>query len=417
MSKTTSMLIFRNCVDALEAWGMKNINLDDYLDFDLKNPELCRASVSSILFTYFRNKAIIDNIINSSVSKLKARQRRVLSICVTQIFFQNALAPESAVNIAIEYASSRFGKATAGFFNAVLRNIRKKSLEEYLKSFSDEILSNIPPELYSRWQKTLDKNDFETVIANLQKQPPFTFRLRSGVNEESLANAKCKALELPDWAVPYNFYTCGEPERFFAENWLYDGRVYVQDPSTVMAPSFAGEIPENAKILDICAAPGGKSICLAEKYPTAHITAADKSEKRQKLTEENFRKYKVNGTITVSAAVENSFEPESFDLILADVPCSNTGVSRKRPDALWNFSPEKMAELCEIQYKILSASAKLLKKGGKLIYSTCSMEKEENSLMTGKFISEHKNFSLVKEKQLIPSELHDGAYAALLLKN
>lgn len=417
MSNTTSMLIFRNCVDALEAGDMKNINIDDFLDNDIKNPEQCRASVTSILFTYFRNKAVIDNIINSNVTKLKSRQRRVLAICVTQIFFQNAIAPESAVNITIEYASKRYGKATAGFFNAVLRSILKKGLDEYIKTFSPEILSNIPALLYSRWQKDFDPADFESIIKQLNKQPAFTFRLVKEINEQALSNSKCQSLELPDWSAPYKFCVCSEPDKFFTENWIYDGRVYVQDPSTVLAPALAGEIPADSKILDICAAPGGKSICLSEKCPTAHITASDKSEKRQKLTQENFLKYKVNGNVVISPAQENSFKPESFDLILADVPCSNTGVARRRPDALWNFSQAKLTELSELQYKILAEAAKLLKKGGKLIYSTCSIEKEENHILIKKFISEHKDFTLLQEKQLIPSELHDGAYAAVLIKN
>ena len=107
----------------------------------------------------------------------------------------------------------------------------------------------------------------------------------------------------------------------------------------------------------------------------------------------------------------------SYDLVLADVPCSNTGVFRRRPDALWNFSREKLRELVEIQSSILEHAALRTAPGGLLIYSTCSIEKEENSDQVAAFLKKHSDFSLLSERQLFPGPDTDGAFAAVMKRN
>ena len=153
---------------------------------------------------------------------------------------------------------------------------------------------------------------------------------------------------------------------------------------------------------------------MAEKLnPNATLLAIDKSEKRQKFTLENFQKR--NLSYEVKTALPEDIKG-SFDLVLADVPCSNTGVCCKRPDSILRFSAKDLASITKIQKQILEEAARLTNSNGQLIYSTCSIEPEENILMVEEFVKNHKDFSLIKYEQLLPTLEHDGAFAALLIK-
>ena len=148
----------------------------------------------------------------------------------------------------------------------------------------------------------------------------------------------------------------------------------------------------------------------------AKITACDRSKSRCDLMNVNFKRAGARIMVKHLAAQEAAafFPPETFDLVLADVPCSNTGVIRRRPDAPWRYTEKHLRELVLLQKEILSALAPLVKQGGFLLYSTCSIEEEEDFLQTKDFLETHKNFSPVSEKLLFPATHHDGAYAALL---
>ena len=169
------------------------------------------------------------------------------------------------------------------------------------------------------------------------------------------------------------------------------------------------------RALDLCAAPGGKSLLLIERMvPGATLTAADRSARRQEQTRENFRCRGLEFPVVVAEPRELA---GSFDLVLADVPCSNTGVFRRRPDALWRFREEELDEITALQYGILEDAALRVAPGGQLVYSTCSIEPEENSRQIERFTAAHPEFEPVGGGQLLPSTEHDGAYAFLLLRS
>ena len=178
---------------------------------------------------------------------------------------------------------------------------------------------------------------------------------------------------------------------------------------------------ENEIVYDLCAAPGGKSVALYQKMSSGELVANDISEKRQQRTKENLNKVKGNSKVKVSVFVSSesgfSLPEKSADWLLLDVPCSNTGVIRKRPDVKLKFNNKQLKELIKIQKDILNRASRLLKDEGYLIYSTCSIEQEENSFQVERFLKENSEYSLVKERILLPCEIHDGGYSALLHKN
>ena len=239
-------------------------------------------------------------------------------------------------------------------------------------------------------------------------------RLRPGADASLLADFGPEPFE-PDFDTgDFRFFTLKKSAGLFDNPLLQDGSVYVQDPATSMGLGLLESKPHGA-ILDLCAAPGGKTIMLSElAAPGAKITAADRSKKRVSTLNVNLRRAGVKAKTVAADARELPFPPQSFDFILADVPCSNTGVIRRRPDVPWRFSKKRLAELAVLQHAILKSAVSLLKPGGTLLYSTCSLEFEENLGRVQLLLSEYPDLSLVREQTLFPTSTHDGAFSAVL---
>ena len=411
----TAERILQAALAGLTKWTDEQISLDDYLDkhvtADLRPP------VSSILFEYFRNKALIDKVIAAKCARPpKPRYQRLLAATLTQCFFQRGIRPESAVNIAVELARQQYGKAAGGFINGVLRNILRDGLETYQRENAGNPLFYFPPLLQKRWKQRFDTPKLLEMAAALRREAPLTFRLTGELAESELDSLK--AIKLPefDWAPNAVFFSVEASGELFRRNFLADGRIYIQDPATALAPSMAA-IKGGERILDMCAAPGGKSLILAERLKgSGRLVAADRSARRQELTRKNFLSRNLDCEIIVAAANELEFPPASFDIILADVPCTNTGVFRHKADALWRFSNTTLADTLTLQSSILDKAAELVAPGGQIIYSTCSIEFEENQLQIEKFLSANKSFSLLRRQLLLPASSHDGAFAAIILK-
>ena len=132
--------------------------------------------------------------------------------------------------------------------------------------------------------------------------------------------------------------------------------------------------------------------------------------------QENFKRLRVKANTICADALNPDFENESFDLVFLDVPCTNTGVMRRRPDAAWRFSTNRLEDTAKLQRKILNAMAPLVRSGGILLYSTCSIEQEEDQLQVERFVQEHPEFELEESQLLLPDFMHDGAFAARMRK-
>jgi 16S rRNA (cytosine967-C5)-methyltransferase len=188
-----------------------------------------------------------------------------------------------------------------------------------------------------------------------------------------------------------------------------DGKFIVQDPGTRLAIELlcvnAGE-----KILDACAAPGGKTIQIA--WRGAETVACEVNPKRRRRLVENLRRSKLADNVQV---IDNLDGEDVYDKVLVDAPCSNTGVFRRRPDARWNWNEEKLNALVTLQAQILDKVAAAVKPGGRLVYSTCSNELEENQQQVEAFLKRHPEFVLVQMNESVPFiSGHDGAFAAAL---
>ena len=379
-------------------------SLDDALDGSLGSPEL-RRMTGSLLFLYFRRKRFIDGWIETMVKRPpRSRVRRVLAAALTQIRFQHGIAPESAVNVAVELTKT-FGSGDEGkFVNAVLRRAVRELPEP-----DDSAAGVFPALLLKIWKRRYSIEELTAMCETFLTPAPFTFRAEGNF----IPPDEWKAVPVP-CRGPFRFFESVEPGMILESGALRGGRIYVQDPATTAAASLP-DLSEVKRILDVCAAPGGKSLLLAARMnPETALVAADRSERRQELTRQNFRCRGLDFKVVTA-------EPEQldgeYDLVLADVPCSNTGVFRRRPDALWRFNAGELNKITALQERILEAAARRVAPGGQLVYSTCSIEPEENSLRIEAFLAGHPEFSPVSSEQLLPCRKHDGAYACLLRRS
>ena len=384
--------ILRGAAALIEAVTSKKAVLDEEME---KIDPAFRRSIGHLVLTFFRRRKAVDALLQQRIQRppLLAVQALLQSV-VTQVFFQRAIAAESAVNIAVTEAKKY--KADK-FVNAVLRRIIAAGAE-----FGDTPGDVLPDQILKRWKK---RPELPRLAAAFLKGADFTFRLEK---KWELQELQAEALPSP----AFRFFKGNAAEVLnsvpFKEN-----HIYIQDPATSLVFKDLG-LSGVRKALDVCAAPGGKTLMLAELLPaTARIVAADRSRNRQKLTRQNLERRGIKADVIVALPEELS---GSYDLVLADVPCSNTGVFRRRPDALWNFSAAKMEELVKIQKTIMESACARVAPGGLLIYSTCSIEPEENALQVSGFLEKHPGFSLVSQQQLIPDLETDGAFAAVMRK-
>ena len=298
----------------------------------------------------------------------------------------------------------------------MLRNVLRTNLSEYQKEISGNILFRFPKVLQNRWRRVFSTEELQLMSDSLAREAPLTFRLTGELSNEELDSIEAVKLPTFEWAPNMVFFSTEQSKELFQQNFLSTGRIYIQDPATALAPCMA-EIKGGERILDMCAAPGGKALIFAEGLKgSGKLVAADRSEKRQELTMENFESRDLKCEIVIGAAHQLQFPAESFDIVLADVPCTNTGVFRHKSDALWRFKKEDLNDTVSLQLSILNKAAELLVPGGQLIYSTCSIEPEENQIQIENFLKNNPNFKLLKQQLLLPNLSHDGAFAAILVK-
>lgn len=368
--------------------------LDEALE---RIPADCRRTVEHLLGCFYRYRKTLRSSWQKFCRKMPSAQiAALLDSALTQCRFQDSVAPYSVVNVAVSLAKKQRADK---FVNAVLRAALH---EEYLIPKTPEDI--LPPAVLKRWQKNFSPEQ-TALFAKLFLTPaPFTFRL-------------CRGAALPEKCseVPAHGgfrFASGNAREILSSPEFAEGKYYIQDPATSMALSLASEALAGCrKLLDLCAAPGGKTLMAAELLaPGAEITAADVSSYRQKLTAENFARHRIDARIITAEPAQISGE---YDFIIADLPCSNSGVFRRRPDALWRFDNRALAEVMKLQKKILTEAARLTAPEGFLLISTCSIEADENNAL----LSGVTGFEVLKSQTLLPSEDSDGAFAALLRKN
>ena len=386
-----------------------------------------RGLCQEIVYGVVRWQAALDWLIARKTGgrEQKSGLQNLLRLGLYQIFWLDRIPPHAAVHETVELAKHGGFGQQAGFINAILRGYLREAgatrqLLADLKAADPATGCSHPGWLVARWQKNFGAEKTAQLL-EWNNTPPKTF---ARVN--TLKTDAGKLLE--KWReenVEYDFAR----RDWLAENLVFelkshpplnslpsfrDGWFYVQDPSTLLAVTELNPQPGET-VLDLCAAPGGKTTFIAQLMRNeGRITACDISEERLKSLRENCARLGVTCVETISNPQSAIRNPQS-DRILVDAPCSNTGVMRRRVDLRWRISLLEISRLRQTQLDLLKLAATKLKPGGVLIYSTCSLEPEENSEVVKEFLREHAGFKLERERELLPfADNVDGAYVARL---
>ena len=398
-------------ISFVDKGSYSNIVLNDaFKEFYLTAKE--KAFITEIFYGVLRNKNFLDYMIEKNTKVIKKEWiRNLLRISIYQLTFMSSDA-KGVVWEATEIAK-KHGIAISKFINGTLRNyLRNKDLE--IKKLHDEknyeILYSIPQYFCDILEKQYGSENLNQAIISLKKIPYLSVRVNKlkyseEEFEEFLKERDIQIIKKVDSVYYVNSGLIINSKEF------KEGKIIAQDASSYLAAKNLGVKP-NELVLDICAAPGGKTAVLAEEMENkGEIIAIDIHQHKKKLIEENMKKLGIDIVkATVLDARNVNKQGRKFDKILVDVPCSGYGVIRKKPEILYTKNRENVEELASLQLEILNSAADILKDGGELIYSTCTIISQENTENVEKFLNERKEF---KVKALNIPENVSGEYDKL----
>ncbi len=349
--------------------------------------------------------------------------RVLLRLGLYQLFWLDRIPEFAAVNETVALAQTMGAKPLGGFLNAVLRRAcrERTGLQTQLvalKSENSALGWSHPEWLVARWAKRLSEPQLQELLAWNNSPPPTFVRCNllkgdSGtlVNAWKAEGVEYEAKSFP-WVEEGQVFTIRPPGSMAALPSFREGRFYVQDPSTLLAIRELDPKPGES-ILDLCAAPGGKTCHAAQSMGNVgQILATDESQGRLELLTENCLRLGVT-CVTARSTLKAEIPPTSFDRVLVDSPCSNTGVLRRRIELRWRLRPEEILRLSRVQLRLIKNAFSALKPGGRLVYSTCSLEPEENQEVINQILAEVPQLQLLNSTQLHPVSDHvDGAFVA-----
>ena len=394
-----------NLISQVDKGAYSNIALNEtFKTLNINSKE--KAFITEIFYGVIRNKKFLDYIIEKNTKEIKKEWiRNLLRISIYQITFMDS-DNKGIVWEATELAKKKYGVPISKFINGTLRNyLRNKDLE--LKRLDDEknyeVLYSIPKWFYDTLEKQYGNNNLKQAITSLKKIPYLSVRVNKlkyseEEFEEFLKEKDIQIIKKVDTVYYVNSGLIINSEEFKT------GKIIAQDASSYLAAKNLGTMP-NELVLDICAAPGGKTAVLAENMENiGEIIAIDIHQHKIKLIDTNMKKLGIDIVKAIIMDARNvNKQGRKFDKILVDVPCSGYGVIRKKPEILYSKNRESVEELAKLQLEILNSAADILKDGGELIYSTCTIIDEENTNNIKKFLEERKEFKV--EKLYIPENV------------
>jgi len=337
-----------------------------------------RALLTTLVYGVTRRRRELDWLIDRCAQRVHPEIRQHLRLALFQIRHLDKIPRHAAVNEAVELAKG-VSRKSAGFVNAVLRKAADLDLPDTVG-----VRTSHPDWLVERWRRRYSPADLDAILAADNAVLPLTIRpnpLQS----------------------PGPIEVEGDPA---ADPRFAEGLYTVQDETSMKVAPLLDPQPTE-RVLDLCAAPGGKTTHLAELMGgKGRVVAVDLPD-RIGLVAESARRLRLTNIDCVAGDGATIAFKEPFDAILVDAPCSNTGVLSRRPDVRWRLKEKDIAGAAAIQRKLLENAARLLKPGGRLVYSTCSLEPEENA-------PDPARWNVQKEELTLPTDRHSGGYQALL---
>lgn len=405
-----------NRIDRTDAY------LDKMLTIEIKNSELQsndKALLFEIVHGVIRYLGRIDWVLTGfykgHFSKCIPNVKNAMRVALYQILYLDRVPDYAAVNEAVDFVKKLQGKKPADLTNAVLRNIiRNKNGIRYPDTQKNKVAYftayySHPSWMVKRWIARYGETFTEELLKANNKKPSLHLR----VNKlKTTADEMFKLLDEVQLKYDNGIYLDSFIRLQNLTNitdWKYFSAGYfsVQDESTGL-PCYLLDPKPGMRVLDLCAAPGGKTGLLADIMENkGELIAIDKYESRIKILKNNLDRLGVTN-VTLIEADSSEYSDGLFDRVLVDVPCSGLGTLTKKPDIKWKRDIGDFRKLNLIQYKLLVSGSKLVDVGGFIIYSTCTIEPEENYLIVEKFLNENSGFELVQAAEIFDEKLTDS---------
>ena len=420
--------------------------LDKLLDSELKSDEIAdvdKGLLAELVHGVLRWQGRLDWILNGfthgNFAKSEINIKNALRVGLYQILFLTHVPQYAAVNETVEFIKRLRGEKVANFVNAVLRNIIRTIDGIHYPKVEDDPIQYLavyyshPQWMVKRWAARFEREELEKLLIANNEVPPLTLR----INKLKIAPPEFLSL-LDKQNIQYQgssfidyFIKVRSLSGIAQMNIFQSGYFSIQDESAALPVLLLAPQP-GERVIDMCAAPGGKTTYIAEMMKNeGEIFAVDKYESKLNFIRMSCERLGItNVQFTIADSSELDIQPA--DKVIVDVPCSGLGVLRKKPDIKWKREPEDIQKLIKIQSTLLENAARLVKPGGVLVYSTCTTEPEENDFIVKSFLTLHPEFTLGDASmfvnksvvtpegfiQTFPHRHHiDGSFAARLVKS
>jgi len=375
------------------------------IDKDLRTADraLCHELVLGVLRWQLWLDRALEHFAKRPLEKIDLAVRLSLRIGLYQLRFLSRIPPSAAVNDSVNLVRAAGLQSAAGFTNAILRRADREAKYDPAENISDPIekvaiQTSHPSWLIQRWTGALGLEEATALARAHNEPPPFSFRLtakamaRDGEARRIFAELKEAGAELqPSKITPDAWRVIGTRPALLRDL-TSAGLIYQQDEASQLVAHIV-ETKAGDRMLDVCAAPGSKTTHLSALSPQAIIVAGDLHEHRLRLLRELAS---AQGARPLAVALDGTealpFAPASFDRVLVDAPCSGTGTLRHNPEIRWRLTEPDIFELSSKQSRILKQAAEMVRPGGRLLYSTCSLESDENEAVASAFMTEHTEF-------------------------
>ncbi|MFP4163935.1 MAG: 16S rRNA (cytosine(967)-C(5))-methyltransferase RsmB [Chitinispirillaceae bacterium] len=376
-----------------------------------------RRFIFELVFGIVRNRTYIDYCINKFLTGEKKLDtlRRILQIGVYQILFMDRVPDHAAVNESVKLAKqNRKSAGASGVVNAVLRNIIKNKHKITLPDSQKDLLERLSVEfshprwMIQRWLKNFGLAKTKKILSFNNQRPSIFLRRRIRNISRQQFESDVRTICEPAGGYLNLFYKMKKPLDPENIRLLQHGYCTVQAPSSGWVVALM-DVKKSDHILDICSAPGGKTTLMAEiAGDTGTVVACDFKLARLQKVVQTTQLMNLGNVYSLVCDGANPPFTGHFDKLLLDAPCSGTGVLNRHPDGRWVRTPEDIGQILQVQRKLLSSAADLIGPDGILVYSTCSLEPEENEKQIEWFLKEHPQFRVDQSPEVIPGKFIDN---------
>lgn len=384
---------------------------------DARDRRWVRELVYGMLRRRSRVDGYLDNRVRGGVVRLDADLLDLLRLGAAQLLFMESVPAYAAIAQTVELAKRRHGMGASKLTNAVLRRLDRERDSLELPRFTDPVDSlalegSHPRWLVARWVSRWGVAETQKLLEANNREAPLVARPYHIVREQLEAMFETAGVHVDEAPLVRDSILLSSPVSSLTELGPFrQGLFHLQDPASTLVTQYAA-IPSGVTVADLCAAPGGKSVELSRS--AGLVASSDLSFSRLQRVIENIKRLEIP---TMHAYVADARMPaiRPVDVVLVDAPCTGTGTFRRHPDARWRLRVSDLAVMSSLQRAVLSGAAQVVKPGGLLVYSTCSLEPEENDEQIERFLAENPDFQLEPPAAgVVPSSVLDGGMLRVL---